>query len=60
MFCIHRLEQIKRTIYYHVIAVETISETVYSTLKNKKNIVNSIIEKNRSKEPSYSDDKKLS
>ncbi len=41
---IHRPGQTKPVIYYHLVAAGTIDEVVYSNLKNKKDVISSIIE----------------
>lgn len=41
---IHRPGQTKPVIYYHLVAAGTIDDVVYSNLKNKKDVISSIIE----------------
>jgi len=41
---IHRPGQTQPVIYYHLVAAGTIDEVIYGNLKNKKDVVNSIME----------------
>ena len=41
---IHRPGQTKPVIYYHLVAANTVDETVYSNLSNKRDVVKSIME----------------